>query len=111
MDFLRTLTSSQTSIFLSDSSLSDSETEWFRLNTIHWGMRELWQASVRVPIHHPAVRILDVGCGSGIWVKELAEVLPRARLLGVDLSPVNIPEDPARPLPENMGFEVHLKPS
>ena len=69
-------------------------------------MRELWQSSVRVPVPHPAVQILDVGCGSGVWVKEIAEVLPRARVLGVDLSPVHIPEDPTRPLPENMAFEV-----
>src|SRR5262245_35311685 len=85
---------------------NSSEAENLRLNTIHWGMRELWQSSVRVPIHHPAVRVLDVGCGSGIWVKELARVLPRSFVTGVDLSPVNIPEDPNHPLPSNMVFEV-----
>lgn len=71
-------------------------------------MRELWQSSVRVPIHNPAAQILDVGCGSGIWVKEIAEHLPRSHVLGVDLSPVNIPENPEHPLPENMAFEVRF---
>lgn len=76
------------------------------MNTVHWGMRELWQSSVRVPISHPAVRILDVGCGSGIWAKEIAEVLPRTQVMGVDLSPTILPDEPSRPHPDNLSFEV-----
>ena len=76
--------------------LTDSETEMLRMNTVHWGMRELWQSSVRVPINHPAVKILDVGCGSGIWAREIAEVLPRGQVMGVDLSPTVLPDGPGR---------------
>lgn len=76
------------------------------MNTIHWAMRELWQSSVRVPIAHPAVKIIDVGCGSGIWAKELAEVLPRAHVMGVDLSPTILQDEPGRPVPNNLSFEV-----
>lgn len=86
--------------------MTNSETECARLNAVHWGMRELWQTSVRVPIVHPAVRILDVGCGSGIWALEIAEVLPRAQVMGVDLSPTVLPDEPNRPQPENLSFEV-----
>ena len=77
-----------------------------RLNIIHWGMRELWQTSVRVPVAHPSVKILDVGCGSGIWAREVAEVLPHGQVLGVDLSPTFLPEDPQRPHSPNLTFEV-----
>jgi trans-aconitate methyltransferase len=87
-----------------------SDTEIQRLNTVHWGMRELWETSVRVPVPHQAPRILDVGCGSGIWAKEVAEVLPRAQIVGVDLSPTFLLDEPGRPIPANLSFEVILPP-
>jgi ubiquinone/menaquinone biosynthesis C-methylase UbiE len=77
-----------------------------RLNVIHWAMRELWQTSIRVPIPYPAVKIIDVGCGSGIWSKEVAEALPRSQVTGVDLSPTFLLEESGRPLPGNLYFEV-----
>jgi ubiquinone/menaquinone biosynthesis C-methylase UbiE len=75
-----------------------------RLNVIHWAMRELWQTSIRVPLAHEAASILDVGCGSGIWAKEVAQTLPRARVLGVDLSPTLMPDDAT--FPRNLSLEV-----
>lgn len=69
-------------------------------------MRELWQTSVRIPIANPAIKILDVGCGSGIWAREIAEVLPRSQVMGVDLSPTYLPEEPNRLIPDNLSFEV-----
>src|SRR5579859_226904 len=101
------LTSSRMSNFRPRGWLTNSETEWVRMNTVHWGMRELWQSSVRVPISHPAVRILDVGCGTGIWAKEIAEVLPRTQVMGVDLSPTVLPDEPGHRHPDNLNFEVH----
>jgi len=82
-----------------------------RLNVIHWAMRELWQTSIRIPLPHPAVRIIDVGCGSGIWAKEVAEALPRSQVLGVDLSPTYLPEEPGRSHPNNLTFEVSQHPT
>jgi ubiquinone/menaquinone biosynthesis C-methylase UbiE len=70
-------------------------------------MRELWQTSIRVRVRNPAMRILDVGCGSGIWAREVAEALPRSRVVGVDLSPTYIYEEPNRRIPENLFFEVN----
>lgn len=77
-----------------------------RLNIIHWAMRQLWQTSIRVPLPHPAVKVLDVGCGSGIWVKEVAETLPRSQVIGVDLSPTFLPEERGQSFPNNLTFEV-----
>ena len=91
--------------------MTRSDTEIQRLNTVHWGMRELWETSVRVPVPHQAPRILDVGCGSGIWAKEVAEALPRAQIVGVDLSPTFLLDEPGRPIPANLSFEVLSLPS
>ena len=77
-----------------------------RLNVIHWAMRQLWRTGIRVPLPHPAVKVLDVGCGSGIWVKEVAEALPRSQVIGVDLSPNLLSEGRGQPLPTNLMFEV-----
>jgi SAM-dependent methyltransferase len=38
------------------------------------------------------VRVMDVGCGTGLQIVELAESLPSATLIGVDISPPNIAE-------------------
>lgn len=33
-------------------------------------------------------RILDLGCGTGIWAMDMADEFPRANVFGVDLSPI-----------------------
>jgi ubiquinone/menaquinone biosynthesis C-methylase UbiE len=37
--------------------------------------------------HHPQPRVLDVACGTGRFLSQLHQALPRAALTGVDLSP------------------------
>src|SRR4030088_1219172 len=37
-----------------------------------------------------AIRLLDLGCGTGSLLFRLAEALPAAALSGVDISPANI---------------------
>jgi SAM-dependent methyltransferase len=39
------------------------------------------------PIQHPK-RILDLGCGTGIWCMDMADEHPGTEILGVDLSPI-----------------------
>jgi trans-aconitate methyltransferase len=72
-----------------------------RLNVIHWAMRELWQTSVRIPVIRPA-NILDIGCGSGIWAKEVAGALPQSNVAGIDLSLADMNDQPG-----NLSFFVY----
>ena len=53
----------------------------------------------RTPIL-PGTRVLDVACGTGIWGKKMAEVLPFARIVGLDLEQAKTTGD----LPPNYSF-------
>ena len=37
-----------------------------------------------------AIRVLDLGCGTGSLVRRLADALPEASIVGIDISPANI---------------------
>jgi len=39
---------------------------------------------------HAPIRVLDLGCGTGSLVFRLAEILPHATIVGIDVSPANI---------------------
>lgn len=40
-------------------------------------------------------KILDVGCGSGIWCLQMAEDYPSAMIVGMDVSPIQPKTKPA----------------
>ncbi|CAI7611681.1 unnamed protein product [Penicillium glandicola] len=67
-----------------------------------------WQANIGYRLHpvikqHDRMRIADVGTGTGIWLRELATVLPiTCQLDGFDLSDAMFPHKDA--LPENITF-------
>jgi SAM-dependent methyltransferase len=48
--------------------------------------RRLSQRAAVAPVVARAARVLDVGCGSGEFTRELASHLPRASIVGVDIS-------------------------
>lgn len=52
-----------------------------------------------VPILQPQ-RILDVGTGTGVWAIEMAYKFPNARIIGTDLSPIQVGGPP------NCSFEI-----
>lgn len=39
---------------------------------------------------HGPIRVLDLGCGTGSLVRRLADALPDATVMGIDISPANI---------------------
>ncbi|GKU04899.1 unnamed protein product [Fusarium langsethiae] len=70
-----------------------SSHELFRI--VHGG--KLYQA----PIGKSPQNILDVGCGTGIWAIDMADLHPSAEVVGVDLSPIQ-----PNFVPLNCRFEV-----
>ncbi|EDU51372.1 hypothetical protein PTRG_08453 [Pyrenophora tritici-repentis Pt-1C-BFP] len=52
------------------------------------------------PVKDPK-RILDLGCGTGIWCMDMADEYPGAEILGVDLSPIQ-----PQFTPPNCKFEI-----
>lgn len=52
------------------------------------------------PLDQP-LRIVDMGCGTGQWAIEMAEMYPAAEVYGVDLSPIQ-----PTWVPPNVKFEI-----
>ncbi|KAI5848851.1 S-adenosyl-L-methionine-dependent methyltransferase [Tricharina praecox] len=52
-----------------------------------------------VPLEQPK-RILDVGTGTGVWAIDMADKFPNARIIGTDLSPIQVAG------PVNCTFEI-----
>ncbi|KAM5344006.1 hypothetical protein ACJ41O_012543 [Fusarium nematophilum] len=53
------------------------------------------------PIGNNPQSVLDIGCGTGIWAIEFADLHPSAEVIGVDLSPIQ-----PNFIPPNCRFEV-----
>ncbi|RDW85977.1 S-adenosyl-L-methionine-dependent methyltransferase-10 [Coleophoma crateriformis] len=53
------------------------------------------------PVPKSVQRVLDLGCGTGLWAMEFAEEHPSAEVLGVDLSPIQ-----PNFVPPNVKFEI-----
>ena len=65
----------------------DSEEENVRLDVQHTAItRLIGDEPFHAPVAEP-LRILDIGCGSGIATRELAKRFPSAHVVGVDLAP------------------------
>lgn len=61
-----------------------------RLDFQHFLLRRLLGNNYAAPLP-PSIRsILDVGCGTGLWVREMAQQFPRAQIVGLDLELSNV---------------------
>ena len=71
------------------------EKEQDRLDFIHSMFMAAWGSVELIHVPHPINgRFLDLGCGAGIWAKEVAEAYPMATVLGVDICAIQPKERP-----------------
>lgn len=57
-----------------------------RLDFQHFMLRFALKGNYAAPLDTPQ-RILDVGCGTGRWAAEMAQVFPQAQVTGLDITP------------------------
>ncbi len=58
--------------------------EMNRLDFQHFVLRQAFKGNYAAPLHAPS-SILDVGCGTGRWAKEMALIFPGANVVGLDI--------------------------
>ncbi len=63
--------------------------EYNRLEFQHFFLKGVLRADYLAPLERPAA-ILDVGCGTGRWVIEMAQRFSEARVTGIDVAPVTL---------------------
>lgn len=78
--------------------MPNDEPEIQRLNEQHWVLTQVKGGKLHfapLPKDTNGLRILDIGCGSGIWCVEMAEEYPKAMIVGMDVSPIQPKTKPA----------------
>lgn len=74
-----------------------------RLHVLHYICRFIWQRNYSAPMHDrlsSGALVLDIGCGTGTWVVEMANEFPSSHFTGIDIAPVF----PREAKPENVQF-------
>lgn len=78
--------------------LPNDDREIERLNEQDWTFTKAKDGKLfNAPIEPSTrgFRILDVGCGSGIWCMQMAERFPNSHVVGMDISPIQPKEKPS----------------
>jgi ubiquinone/menaquinone biosynthesis C-methylase UbiE len=72
-----------------------------RLDFQHYMLRYALQGLYAAPLREPS-NILDAGTGTGRWALEMAQIFPRAQIVGVDVNPP--------PADERAGVGLDMRP-
>ncbi|CAG8590898.1 7700_t:CDS:2, partial [Ambispora gerdemannii] len=81
---------------------NDNE-EVYRLNRYHEAIKEIWGGLFHSPVEEKlrkGARVIDLGCGAGTWILDMAKQYPNSMFVGIDLSPIF----PTEGLPLNVEF-------
>ncbi|CAI2185454.1 6682_t:CDS:2, partial [Funneliformis geosporum] len=84
--------------------LPNDDEELDRLHLQHYMMRYIWNSNYNAPVddllQKEDAKVLDLGCGAGSWLFELATEFPSVSFTGMDISPVI----PSTIKPRNISF-------
>ncbi|RHZ84507.1 hypothetical protein Glove_80g40 [Diversispora epigaea] len=84
--------------------LPNDDEELDRLHQQHFLLRYVWQRNFAAPVKHilnqNGSKVLDVGCGAGSWMFEMASDYPNTQIIGLDISPIQ----PSEIKPQNVSF-------
>ncbi|CAG8565540.1 22_t:CDS:2 [Ambispora leptoticha] len=84
--------------------IDDIEAE--RSTNSHLFHKRIWNGNFHAPIAEILktggrnVRVLDIGCGPGAWILDMAESFPNVKFIGIDVSPTF----PTENIPPNVRF-------
>src|SRR5688572_2572006 len=77
----------------------------YRLNLQYNIFKFFWKSKFSSPVHEllnsGEAKVLDIGCGTGLWLLEMAKEYPKSTFIDVDMSPM-FPNE--RNTPSNVHF-------
>ncbi|CAG8494640.1 8735_t:CDS:2 [Ambispora leptoticha] len=82
---------------------ANDEEEANRLIQYHEVIKIVWEGLYHSPIENKlenGANVIDIGCGAGIWLLEMAQKYPNSHFVGIDFSPIF----PTEGLPKNLKF-------
>ncbi|KAF9201409.1 hypothetical protein BGZ49_008333 [Haplosporangium sp. Z 27] len=87
--------------------LPNDLTEADRLDAQHYIVRYMFQGNYNVKLdRNSKLRILDVATGTGVWALEMAHEFPKARVYGIDISPIYPTSESSEVVPPNCFFQL-----
>ncbi|KAL1915872.1 uncharacterized protein VTP21DRAFT_6260 [Calcarisporiella thermophila] len=101
----RSYTEGQTYLFPVDKE------EAARLIDEYYTLRAAFQCLYFVPIEEglkSGLRVLDIGCGPGLWALQMASDYPNSEFIGIDVQSMMFPQElwPDLRMPSNLKFEL-----
>ncbi|KAI8078284.1 S-adenosyl-L-methionine-dependent methyltransferase [Gilbertella persicaria] len=85
--------------------LPNDQKEVERLHLNHLMFKNVLGGLYKSPMHEQlqkGIRVLDIGCGPGMWTLDMARLYPNSEFIGVDMANVFLTED----MPPNVKFQI-----
>ncbi|CAG8561732.1 5805_t:CDS:2 [Ambispora gerdemannii] len=87
----------------SEYFIPNDDEEADRLIRYHDAMKGFWEGLFHSPVEEKlrqGARVIDLGCGTGTWILDMAKQYPNSMFVGIDLSQIF----PTEGLPSNVEF-------